>query len=115
MKQIIFNLLTCSVARYEELWENCVQVPLEGLAVKVLPQLLPGGDVSEVSLVVSDPLVVIVLVVVQPHLRRVVCYNHHVKSFLTFFLLSWGGLVETYRVLHHDVFLFFKDLLLGNI
>ena len=46
-----------------------VQIPLEGLALEVLSQLQPGADVPVLSLVVPDPLVLL-LVVIQPHLKH---------------------------------------------
>ena len=47
-----------------------VQVPLEGLALQVLAQFLPTADVTVVAEVVPDSIVVVVLVVVQPDLRK---------------------------------------------
>ena len=63
--------LGCSVPGNEELREDGVQVPLEALTVEVLPQLLPGRDVSVLTLIVTDPLVVVILVLVKPHLSSI--------------------------------------------
>ena len=48
--------------------EYLIEKPLEGLALQVIPQLLPALHVSEVAQVVADPVVVILLIVVQPNL-----------------------------------------------
>ena len=72
--------LGCSFSRNEELREDSVQVPLEALTVKVFPQFLSSCDVPILSLVVTDPLIVIILVLVKPHLTYVKIINHQDSS-----------------------------------
>ena len=60
--------LSHSVARDEQLGKDCVQIPLEALALQVLPELLPTADVPVLAQLVPDPVVVILLVLVQPDL-----------------------------------------------
>ena len=57
-------------SRDEELGVDVVEVPLEGLAPKAVPQLSPGADVAEIPQVVADALVVILFEVVQPDLSE---------------------------------------------
>ena len=58
------------VPGYEELRVDGVQVPLEGLALEVFSQFLPAGNIPVVAEVVTDPVVVIFLVLVQPNLSQ---------------------------------------------
>ena len=71
--------LSRGVARDEELGEYRVQIPLEALALEVLTEFLPTADVAELAQVVPDPVVVIVLVLVQPDLGEPDAVpDHHV-------------------------------------
>ena len=59
-----------SAPRDKELRVDVLHVPAERAAVQILPQLLPAGHVAKVPQVVTDPVVVVLLVVVQPDLGQ---------------------------------------------
>ena len=54
----------------EELGVDVVKIPLEALTLEIVPELLPTADVSKVPEVMPDSVVVILLVVIQPHLGQ---------------------------------------------
>lgn len=58
------------ISGHEQLRVDVLQVPLERLAAQVVPQLLPLAHVAEVAQVVADPLVVVLLVLVEPDLGQ---------------------------------------------
>ena len=47
---------------------HLIKEPLEALALKLVAKFLPRADVSKVTEVVPDPVVVILLIIVQPNL-----------------------------------------------
>ena len=55
--------------RYGQFRIDLVEEPLETLALKLIPKFLPRADISKVAKVVSDTVVVILFIVVQPNLR----------------------------------------------
>ena len=58
------------LARDEELRVDVIKIPLEALTLKIVPELLPTADIPKVPKVMTDPVIIILLVIIQPHLRQ---------------------------------------------
>ena len=73
-----------------------VDEPLETLALKLIPKLLPGADISKVAKVVSDTVVVILFIVVQPNLRNFGLKKWNVEptsaNRIEFLLITFDGI-----------------------
>ena len=60
---------------YEELGIDILEIPVERLALQLVAQGDPGGDVAVVAQVVADPVVVVLFVFIKPHLGQPNCVS----------------------------------------
>jgi hypothetical protein len=56
------------LARYKQFRIDLIEEPLEAFTLKLVAKFLPRGDVSKVTKIVPDPVIVILFIVVQPNL-----------------------------------------------
>ena len=70
---------------------DCADVPLEGLALKVLPKLFARLNVAKVAEVFPNSVVVVLLVFVQPHLRSgLSCIELYLRKLYTYIQFNVG-------------------------